>query len=111
MDTTNRRQVLVAGVSALTLAGSPTSAQEKEANQLLDLAILAHGGAKRWGSLFVLMDHVWALSVQEMQRGGRDAAFMLVPGREGDHTGSVAGPEGPAAERDPPRGRRWERRV
>jgi predicted branched-subunit amino acid permease len=37
-------------------------------------------GAKRWGSLFVLMDHVWALSLQEIQRGNRDAAFILGSG-------------------------------
>jgi predicted branched-subunit amino acid permease len=34
-------------------------------------------GWKRWGSLYLLMDHVWALSLQELARGGRDAAFML----------------------------------
>lgn len=34
-------------------------------------------GWKRWGSIYLLMDHVWALSLQELARGGRDAAFML----------------------------------
>jgi predicted branched-subunit amino acid permease len=37
-------------------------------------------GTKRWGSLFLLMDHVWALSLQEMQRGNRDAAFFFGAG-------------------------------
>ncbi len=37
-------------------------------------------GWKRWGSLFFLVDHIWALSLQEIDRGQRDAAFFLGAG-------------------------------
>jgi 4-azaleucine resistance transporter AzlC len=37
-------------------------------------------GWKRWGNLFLLVDHVWALSVQEIHRGGRDLGFFFGAG-------------------------------
>jgi 4-azaleucine resistance transporter AzlC len=37
-------------------------------------------GWKRWGNLSLLVDHVWALSVQEIERGGRDLAFFFGAG-------------------------------
>jgi predicted branched-subunit amino acid permease len=37
-------------------------------------------GWRLWGSLFVMTDQTWALSVAEMNEGGRDAAFMFGSG-------------------------------
>ena len=37
-------------------------------------------GWRLWGTLFVLADQNWALSVREMNEGGRDAAFLLGTG-------------------------------
>ncbi|MFD2263952.1 AzlC family ABC transporter permease [Lacibacterium aquatile] len=37
-------------------------------------------GWRLWGSLFVLADQNWALSVAELRKGGRDAGFMLGSG-------------------------------
>jgi predicted branched-subunit amino acid permease len=37
-------------------------------------------GWRLWASLFVMADHNWALSVTEMQGGGRDAAFLFGSG-------------------------------
>ncbi len=37
-------------------------------------------GWRRWGSLFVMADQNWALSVREMNRGGGDAAYLLGSG-------------------------------
>jgi 4-azaleucine resistance transporter AzlC len=37
-------------------------------------------GWKRWGSIAFLVDHIWALSLQEIDRGKRDAAFFLGAG-------------------------------
>jgi 4-azaleucine resistance transporter AzlC len=36
--------------------------------------------AKAYGSLFFLADEVWGVSVAELRRGGRDAAFLLGAG-------------------------------
>ena len=87
--TTSRRQLIVAGVSALAFVGSSTSAQEKgdtiereKRSQLLDLAISAHGGAERWRQLSKVSAHV---------RGG--GALWTVKGQEaavaGDRTVSA----------------------
>jgi 4-azaleucine resistance transporter AzlC len=37
-------------------------------------------GWRRWGSLFFLVEHDWALSLKEIERGNRDAAFFLGAG-------------------------------
>jgi predicted branched-subunit amino acid permease len=37
-------------------------------------------GIRLWGSLFLMADQNWALSVAEMQSGGRDAAFLAGSG-------------------------------
>ena len=37
-------------------------------------------GSKRWGTLFLLVEHTWALSLKEIERGNRDAAFFLGAG-------------------------------
>jgi predicted branched-subunit amino acid permease len=37
-------------------------------------------GWRRWGSLLFLVEHTWALSLKEMDRGYRDAAFFLGAG-------------------------------
>jgi predicted branched-subunit amino acid permease len=37
-------------------------------------------GWRRWGSLYFLVEHDWALSLKELERGGRDAAFFLGAG-------------------------------
>jgi predicted branched-subunit amino acid permease len=37
-------------------------------------------GWKRWGSLFFLVEHDWALALKEIERGYRDAAFFLGAG-------------------------------
>jgi predicted branched-subunit amino acid permease len=36
--------------------------------------------SQRWGSLFFLVEHDWALSLKEIERGNRDAAFFLGAG-------------------------------
>jgi 4-azaleucine resistance transporter AzlC len=37
-------------------------------------------GWRRWGSIALLVDHTWALSLQQIERGNRDAAFFLGAG-------------------------------
>lgn len=37
-------------------------------------------GWRLWGTLFVLADQNWALSVNELRKGGRDAGFMIGSG-------------------------------
>ncbi len=37
-------------------------------------------GWKRWGLLFFLVDNAWAMSVQEIEKGKRDAGFLLGAG-------------------------------
>ncbi len=37
-------------------------------------------GWRRWGILFFLVDNAWAMSVQDIERGKRDAGFLLGAG-------------------------------
>ncbi len=37
-------------------------------------------GLRLWGSLFMMSDQNWAMSVKEMEAGGRDAGFLLGSG-------------------------------
>jgi len=37
-------------------------------------------GWRRWGSLFFLVEHDWALSLKEIERGNRNGAFLLGAG-------------------------------